>query len=223
MESPWKTLLGQLGHGAPAGAVKRHARRPQAEHACLASTPQGRHSPRTERGPAPRQRSPRSCSLSHWTLLFFRVCAGQSCFGRAAPRAGWCRIGISTQGERGGVRELLTIFQRVEDPRRGNAKRHDLHEVLLIALLSTLAGGRAGVGVEGLADASRSGGCGLFGAQERDSEPRRVLASVQTVEPSESSDNAAALGAGLGGPARRSGRGERQGAEAVVRGASGRS
>ena len=41
------------------------------------------------------------------------------------------------------MRELLAIFQEVEDPRRGNAKRHDLHEMLVIALLSTLTGGRA--------------------------------------------------------------------------------
>ena len=40
------------------------------------------------------------------------------------------------------MRELLLIFQEVEDPRRGNAKRHDLHEMLLIALLATLTGGR---------------------------------------------------------------------------------
>ena len=46
------------------------------------------------------------------------------------------------------MRELLLIFQEVEDPRRGNAKRHDLHEMLLIALLSTLTGGRARVEME---------------------------------------------------------------------------
>ena len=46
------------------------------------------------------------------------------------------------------MRELLLIFQEVEDPRRGNAKRHDLHEMLLIALLTTLTGGRARVEME---------------------------------------------------------------------------
>ena len=46
------------------------------------------------------------------------------------------------------MRELLLIFQEVEDPRRGNAKRHDLHEMLLIALLATLTGGRACVEME---------------------------------------------------------------------------
>ena len=46
------------------------------------------------------------------------------------------------------MRELLVVFQEVEDPRRGNAKRHDLHEMLVIALLSTLTGGRACVEME---------------------------------------------------------------------------
>ena len=46
------------------------------------------------------------------------------------------------------MRELLLIFQEVEDPRRGNAKRHDLHEMLVIALLSTLTGGRTCVEME---------------------------------------------------------------------------
>ena len=46
------------------------------------------------------------------------------------------------------MRELLLIFQEVEDPRRGNAKRHDLHEMLLIALLATLTGGRTWVEME---------------------------------------------------------------------------
>ena len=36
------------------------------------------------------------------------------------------------------MRELLFVFQDVEDPRRGNAKRHDLHEMLVLALLAML-------------------------------------------------------------------------------------
>ena len=36
------------------------------------------------------------------------------------------------------MRELLSVFQEVEDPRRGNAKRHDLHDMLAISLLSML-------------------------------------------------------------------------------------
>ena len=33
------------------------------------------------------------------------------------------------------------IFEGVEDPRTSNATRHDLHEMLMIGLLSTLCGG----------------------------------------------------------------------------------
>lgn len=37
--------------------------------------------------------------------------------------------------------EFSHIFEGVEDPRRSNATRHDLHEMLMIALLCTLCGG----------------------------------------------------------------------------------
>ena len=43
---------------------------------------------------------------------------------------------------------LLLVFQDVEDPRTGNAKLHDLHEALVLALLSMLAGGRTCVDME---------------------------------------------------------------------------
>ena len=46
------------------------------------------------------------------------------------------------------MQELLSIFQEVDDPRRGNAMRHDLHEMLVIALLSALTGGRTCVDIE---------------------------------------------------------------------------
>ena len=46
------------------------------------------------------------------------------------------------------MQELLSIFQEVEDPRSGNAKRHDLHEMLVMALLSMLTGGRTCVDME---------------------------------------------------------------------------
>ncbi len=46
------------------------------------------------------------------------------------------------------MRELLVVFQDVEDPRRGNAKRHDLHETLTLALLAMLVGGRTCVDME---------------------------------------------------------------------------
>ena len=44
------------------------------------------------------------------------------------------------------MREILSVFRDVEDPRRGNAKRHDLQETLTIALVSMLAGGSLGCG-----------------------------------------------------------------------------
>lgn len=39
------------------------------------------------------------------------------------------------------MRDFIETFEGLADPRTGNAKRHDLHEVLLIALLTTLSGG----------------------------------------------------------------------------------
>ena len=38
--------------------------------------------------------------------------------------------------------DVSLLFQEVEDPRRSNATLHDLHEMLAVALLSTLCGGR---------------------------------------------------------------------------------
>ena len=46
------------------------------------------------------------------------------------------------------MRELLFIFQDVEEPRRGNAKRHDLHEMLVLALVAMLTSGRTCVDME---------------------------------------------------------------------------
>ncbi len=46
------------------------------------------------------------------------------------------------------MKELCELFQGVEDPRRSNATRHDLHEMLIIGLLSMLTGGRTCVDME---------------------------------------------------------------------------
>ena len=54
------------------------------------------------------------------------------------------------------MRELLSVFQEVEDPRRGNAKRHDLHDMLAISLLSMLTGGRTCVDMEDYGCAAES-------------------------------------------------------------------
>ena len=48
------------------------------------------------------------------------------------------------------MRELLFVFQDVEGPRRDNAKRHDLHDILVVALLTVLTGGRTCVDMEDL-------------------------------------------------------------------------
>ena len=37
--------------------------------------------------------------------------------------------------------EFSEVFEDLEDPRRGNAKRHLLHEILIIALCTVLCGG----------------------------------------------------------------------------------
>ena len=47
-----------------------------------------------------------------------------------ARRRGMVQNCISIQGRRDEMLELLFVFQDVEDPRRGNAKRHDLPETL---------------------------------------------------------------------------------------------
>jgi hypothetical protein len=39
------------------------------------------------------------------------------------------------------VEEFRSIFAALEDPRTGNARRHDLHEIVLIALCTILCGG----------------------------------------------------------------------------------
>ena len=49
------------------------------------------------------------------------------------------------------MEEFSRLFEGVEDPRRSNATRHDLHEMLMIALLSVLCGG------EGCTDMERFG------------------------------------------------------------------
>ena len=49
------------------------------------------------------------------------------------------------------MQEFSGLFEGVGDPRRSNATRHSLHEMLMIALLSVLCGG------EGCADMERFG------------------------------------------------------------------
>ena len=44
--------------------------------------------------------------------------------------------------------DVSLLFHEVEDPRRSNATRYDLQEMLLIALLSALSGGEGCVDME---------------------------------------------------------------------------
>lgn len=46
-------------------------------------------------------------------------------------------------------------FSRLDDPRTGNACRHDLHELLLIALCTFLCGGETCVDMEEFAEARK--------------------------------------------------------------------
>lgn len=46
------------------------------------------------------------------------------------------------------MQDILSVFQGVADPRRSNATRHSLHEMLVIALLSVLCGGEGCVDME---------------------------------------------------------------------------
>ena len=46
------------------------------------------------------------------------------------------------------MEEFSYLFEGVDDPRRSNATRHDLHEMLMIALLSALCGGEGCVDME---------------------------------------------------------------------------
>ena len=40
------------------------------------------------------------------------------------------------------MEELRRIFNGVEDPRKSNATRHDFHEMLTVAVFSSLCGGQ---------------------------------------------------------------------------------
>ncbi|MDE0346763.1 MAG: transposase family protein, partial [Boseongicola sp.] len=46
------------------------------------------------------------------------------------------------------MQEILSLFQGVVDPRRSNATRHSLHEMLVIALLPVLCGGESRADME---------------------------------------------------------------------------
>ena len=51
---------------------------------------------------------------------------------------------------------FAAIFEDLEDPRTGNAARHDLLEILLIALCTVLCGGQTAVDMAEFAEAKES-------------------------------------------------------------------
>jgi DDE_Tnp_1-associated len=73
--------------------------------------------------------------------------------------------------------DLAELFEDLEDPRTGNAKRHALHEMVLIALCAVLSGG------ETCADMALFGRLKqdflkVSGAGARHSEPRYVQPAI---------------------------------------------
>ena len=53
--------------------------------------------------------------------------------------------GIEARGGGDGMEAFAACFERLEDPRTGNAGRHDLLEILMIALCTILCGGQTAV------------------------------------------------------------------------------
>ncbi len=50
---------------------------------------------------------------------------------------------------------FAACFEKLEDPRRGNAGRHDLLEILVIALCTVLCGGQTAVDMAEFGEAKR--------------------------------------------------------------------
>ena len=71
------------------------------------------------------------------------------------------------------------IFQGVEDPRKSNATKHDLIEMLVIALLADAVGQLVVRRIRALRGAQTRVSEGIHGAQGRSAEPRRLLRPVQ--------------------------------------------
>ena len=55
-----------------------------------------------------------------------------------AARGDWGFVGPFLLGE--AMASLITIFREMSDPRRGNARRHDLLDILTIALVASVCG-----------------------------------------------------------------------------------
>jgi hypothetical protein len=66
------------------------------------------------------------------------------------------------------------IFEELEDPRTGNAKRHPLDEVLMIALCAVVCGGETCADMALFGRAKRDFFAGVPELAARDSEPRHI-------------------------------------------------
>ncbi len=107
--------------------------------------------------------------------------------------------------------DVSLLFHEVEDPRRSNATRHDLQEMLLIALLSALSGGEGCVDRECFGRA-KAGFLRQFLRLEHGIPSHDAFSNLfRSLDPCRSAWRAAAdregLGEGLGGAARRRGGG----------------
>ena len=77
------------------------------------------------------------------------------------------------------MERVRAIFQGVDDPRKSNAKKHDLIEMLAVALLATLSGKSPCSSFARYAKVNCEFLKGFLGAQGRSAEPRRVLRPVR--------------------------------------------
>jgi DDE_Tnp_1-associated len=54
---------------------------------------------------------------------------------------------LDAVGGKRGMEEFGACFEELDDPRTGNAGRHDLLEILMIALCAVLCGGQTAVDI----------------------------------------------------------------------------
>ena len=80
-------------------------------------------------------------------------------------------IGDSVGQQEGGMEAFAAVFAALEDPRTGNAKRHLLLEILLIALCTLLSGGETCADMA-LFGRAKQGFLGRFLRLERPISPR---------------------------------------------------
>jgi hypothetical protein len=79
--------------------------------------------------------------MTRATIITAHGFQGDRIWGRGLPAEVVWAVGASQARRRGVMEELAAAFAEFEDPRRGNAQRHLLWEVLMIALCAVLSGG----------------------------------------------------------------------------------